>query len=246
MPSSACERLQTLTKQGPLTLLVCAPTSPPCRGWLGSRGSSSALALACPQLTLLSLIGQPGGFQLSCVGTSALGVQFILSPTIPLAGLADRFICRLDSLMTESDTESARRADRPLGFGEDHGVSPPRNPGRASRSRSRSPQGRPAASWGARAVRPSTPPEAFLAHELSTVRHAFSCLNIGASALMRHLGHEPAFSAPFTALLSWIEEREVPPLVEKCLQQLSRSPGRSGRWSSHSKLWFEVGLNCKV
>ena len=111
--------------------------------------------------------------------------------------------------MTDSDTESARRADRPLGFGEDHGVSPPRNPGRASRSRSRSPQGRPAASWGARAGRSSTPPEAFLAHELSTVRHAFSCLNIGASALMRHLGHEPAFSAPFTALLSWIEEREA-------------------------------------
>ena len=26
---------------------------------------------------------------------------------------------------------------------------------------------------------------------------------------MRHLGHEPAFSAPLTALLSWIEEREA-------------------------------------
>ena len=108
--------------------------------------------------------------------------------------------------MTDSDTESARRADRPLGFGEDHGV---RNPGPASRSRSRSPRSRLSASWGARAGRPSTPPEAFLAHEISTVRHAFSCLNLGASALMRHLGHEPAFSAPFSAILSWVQEREA-------------------------------------
>ena len=116
------------------------------------------------------------------------------------------------------------RADRPPGFGEDRGVSSSRNPGRASRSRSRSPRGRPAASWGARAVRPSTPPEAFLAHELSTVRHACSCLNIGASALMRHLGHEPAYSAPFSALLSWIEEREA--LDHQVAREMSRLRSR--------------------